>query len=213
MNIQDIKTYVKWLTVVSAFLFGTSIITNEGLPPQQPNGNYAHYLDPIGITTICYGYVPKSNEKVKKEYTQKECDILLYKTIEEYSVVLKGLPALPLSTTVGFLDFGYNAGIGAANKSTIKKKLILKDLDGASKAVLDWRFVSKKKITQSDKSKGKWVFKNDKYYYDCSQFNNGKPNKLCYGLYTRRLMEAELIKGTMTNPDDIEKFIKQYYWK
>lgn len=207
------SNWIKGLSVGAAFLFGTSIMTNEGLPDMNRNGNYAPYKDPIGITTICFGYVPKDFETIKAEYTLKECNILLNKTIEEYSVVLKGLPALPLSTVVGFLDFGYNAGIGAANGSTVKKKLMLQDLDGASKAVLDWRFVSKKTLTKSDLAKGKWEWNKSKgkYTYDCSQYVQGKPNKMCYGLYTRRLMESELIKGTITYPKEIESFIKKYY--
>lgn len=211
MDTQTLKQYVKGLAVGSALLFGTSVMTNEGLPQQTPQGTYAPYKDPIGITTLCFGYVPKTNEKVKAEYTRKECDILLYKTIEEYSVVLKGLPPQPLSTTVGFLDFAYNAGIGAANGSTLKKCLKAQDTSCAANAVLQWRYVSKKKLSKSDLTKGKWEFRNDKYMYDCSQLVNGKPNKMCYGLYTRRLMESELLKGTMTNPDQIERYIKNYY--
>lgn len=211
MNQQS--SWIKGLSLAAAFLFGTSIMTNEGLPTQNSNGNYAPYVDPIGITTICFGYVPRDNEKVQKEYTIKECNILLNKTVEEYSVVLKGLPALPLSTVVGFLDFGYNAGIGAANGSGIKKALMKQDLVLASKEVLNWRFVSKKTLTKSDLSKGKWEWSNQKgkYTYDCSQYVQGKPNKMCYGLYTRRLMESELIKGTISDPKQIEQFIKNYY--
>lgn len=215
MDIQQIKQSIKGVSIAVALLFGVSITTNEGLPPSTPQGTYAPYKDPIGIITVCYGYVPRSNEKVQKEYTQKECDILLYKTIQEYSVVLKGLPALPLSTTVGFLDFGYNAGISAANGSTVKKHLMKKDYEAASKAILDWRFVSKSKLSKSDYSMGNWEYNKSKgkYFYDCSQYVNGKPNKMCYGLYTRRLMESELLKGTMTDPTQIENFIKQYYYK
>lgn len=215
MDFQTIKQYVKGLSVGIAFLFGVSIVSNEGLPGQNSNGNYEPYKDPIGITTVCYGYVPRSQAEIQKEYTQKECDILLYKTIQEYSVVLNGLPPQPLSTTVGFLDFGYNAGIAAANNSNIKKCLMKQDTLCASKAVLEWRYVSKTKLTQKDKQLGQWTWNQSKgkYFYDCSQYVNGKPNKMCYGLYTRRLMESDLLKGTMTDPVQIENFIKQYYYK
>jgi len=212
---MDFKQTIKGLSVGAAFLFGVSITTNEGLPNANGNGNYAPYKDPIGVTTLCFGYVPRSTDIIQKEYTLKECNILLHKTIEEYSVVLNGLPQLPLSTTVGFLDFGYNAGISAANNSSIKKCLMKQNYSCASKAVLDWRYVSKTKLTKSDYSQGEWKWSESKkkYNYDCSQYVQGKPNKMCYGLYTRRLMESELLKGTMTDPVQIEKFIKQYYFK
>lgn len=211
MDIQNIKQYVKGLSLSVAFLFGVSVYTSEGLPEQNENGNYPPYKDPIGITTLCFGYVPVKTDVIQKEYTLKECDILLAKTLEQYSVVLKGLPPQPLSTTVGFLDFGYNAGISAANNSTVKKCLMKQDTACAAKAVLAWRYVSKKTITKKDKSYGVWKFNGTKYTYDCSQYVNGKPNKMCYGLYTRRVMESELLKGTMTDANEIENFIKNYY--
>ena len=87
------------------------------------------------------------------------------------------------------------------------------DYSCASKAVLDWRYVSKKTLNKKDYTYGQWNYNKSKgkYTFDCSQYVQGKPNKMCYGLYTRRLMESELLKGTMTDHKQIEAFIKNYY--
>lgn len=204
---MDVKNTIKGVCTGVLLLFGSSVVTFEGLPSTNANGNYSPYKDPVGITTLCYGYVPQMTEAIQKEYTKKECDVLLDKTLYKYTVVLKNLPHMPLSTTVGFLDLAYNVGVDAAKKSTVKKHLAEGDYVQASKAVLQWRYVSQKK---PDNSKGKWEYKHGKYYYDCSQYYKGKPNKLCYGLYTRRLMESELIEGTMTNKEEIQKYIQKF---
>lgn len=104
-------------------------------------------------------------EAIQKDYTKKECDVLLDKTLYKYTVVLNNLPVMPASTIVGFLDFAYNAGINAANKSTVKKLLAEGNYAQASKAVLQWRYVSQRK---PDYSKGQWEHRNGKYYYDCA---------------------------------------------
>lgn len=204
---MDIKSTIKGISAGVLLLFGTSVVTFEGLPSMNPNGNYSPYKDPVGITTLCYGYVPQMTEAIQKEYTKKECDVLLDKTLYKYTIVLSNLPVMPVSTTVGFLDFAYNAGINAANNSTVKKRLAEGNYVQASKAVLQWRYVSKKK---PDYSKGRWEHRNGKYYYDCSQYRHGKPNKLCYGLYTRRLMESELLAGTMTDKEEIQSYIHRF---
>ncbi|WP_409977657.1 glycoside hydrolase family protein [Pantoea vagans] len=105
------------------------------------------------------------------------------------------------------MDFAYNTGINAANSSTVKKRLAEGNYVQASKAVLQWRYVSQKK---PDYSKGRWEHRNGKCYYDCSQYNHGKPNKLCYGLYTRRLMESELLAGIMTDKEEIQSYIHKF---
>ncbi|MGK3141053.1 glycoside hydrolase family protein [Pantoea sp. C2G6] len=146
-----------------------------------------------------------------RSYTErvykKECDVLLDKTLYKDTIVLNNLPVMPVSTTVGFLDFAYNAGINVANSSKVKKRLAEGNYAQASKAVLQWRYVSQKK---PDYSKGCWEHRNGKYYYDCSKYHHGKPNKLCYGLYTRRLMESELLAGTMTDKEEIQSYIHKF---
>lgn len=189
-------------------IFGISISINEGLPDADANGNFKSYIDPVGIKTVCYGYVPLPTDHIKASYTKQDCDKLLDKTVQEYTVIIKGLPPLVLSAYLGILDFGYNAGIYAANNSNVKRCLMRKDYDCASKAILTWKYVSKPKITNSDKAKGKWVWNGKRFTYDCSQLVNGKPNKICYGIWKRRLYESELLRGNMDDEESIIKFMK-----
>ncbi|MBJ9134440.1 MULTISPECIES: lysozyme [Citrobacter] len=194
-------------------IFGISVSINEGLPLADANGNFPPYLDPVGIVTICYGVVPEPTDHIKASYTKKDCDELLDKTVMEYSVVVKDLPPLVLSSYIGLLDFGYNAGIYAANNSNVKKCLMKSDYNCASKAILQWKYVSKKKITDKDRRYGKWSFNGTKYNFDCSQYVNGKPNKLCYGIWKRRLYESDLLKGTMNDKEAIIKYMELRKWE
>lgn len=174
------------------------------------NGITVPYVDSAGKVTICYGYVPRNKSELKKGYTPAECNAILDRTIEEYMVVLKGLPVLELSAYIGFLDFAYNAGITGANGSGVKRCLKKSDYVCASKAVLDWKYISRDRITSIDKKRGVWKYnsKNKRYYYDCSQYVGSKPNKVCYGLWERRKIESKLLSGTIKGKDNIEHFIK-----
>ena len=62
-------------------------------------------------------------------------------------------------------DFAYQYGIGALCKSSIASKVNAGDYAGACRAYLQYRFTAG---------------------YDCSTLVNGKPNKRCYGVWTRQ---------------------------
>lgn len=92
---------------------------------------------------------------------------------------------------VGSIDFIYNIGVAGFNGSAVKRHLKNLDYAAAGKAVLDWRYVSK----YQQKSPGTgWVYKgSNRWIFDCSQYINGKPNKLCYGIWKRRLWQSEVV--------------------
>lgn len=181
--------------IVGLFVVGVGV--HEGLSLNT-------YYDSAGVKTVCYG---ETKNITKERYTLEECKSMLADSTDYYATALNGLPALPLTTWVGALDFTYNAGRGAFKNSTIRKCLMVGDTECASKAVLQWRYISKAKISSSDKQKGLWVWNPNKrkFDYDCSQYVNGKPNKVCYGLWKRRLHQSEMLKGDMTYQEAMVK--------
>jgi GH24 family phage-related lysozyme (muramidase) len=64
-----------------------------------------------------------------------------------------------------FLDWTYQYGSGAWMRSSMRRKLLASDYKGACDALLAYRFAAG---------------------YDCSTLVNGKPNKRCWGVWTRQ---------------------------
>ncbi len=64
-----------------------------------------------------------------------------------------------------YLDFVGQYGIGNWRKSQMRKRIIAHDYAGACKAILRYRFAAG---------------------YDCSTLVNGRPNKRCWGVWTRQ---------------------------
>ncbi|BAS69568.1 endolysin [Pectobacterium phage PPWS1] len=141
---------------------------NEGL-------SQTAYKDSAGVWTICYG----ETKGVRKGLyaTQKQCDAQLIQSITEHAAALEGLPeSLPDVVVLGSIDMTYNIGVYGFKNSTIKQLLMKKDYAAAERAVLSWRY-----ITVSSKK------------YDCSQLVQGKPNKVCWGLWERRQWQSKAI--------------------
>lgn len=65
-----------------------------------------------------------------------------------------------------YMGFVYQYGTGNWWNSTMRQKLLVSDYKGACDALLAYRFAAR---------------------YDCSTLVNGKPNKRCYGVWTRQL--------------------------
>lgn len=158
--------------LLSAGLLGGGITTvvkhNEGY-------SQTAYKDSAGVWTICYGETKGVYKGLY--YTRKQCDEQLVQSIKEHSKALQGLPEdLPDVVVLGSLDMVYNIGISGFNNSTVKQYLMHKDYTAASRAVLSWRY-----ITRNGKK------------YDCSQLINGKPNRVCWGLWERRQWQSKAI--------------------
>lgn len=144
----------------------------------QHNEGYSDvaYKDSAGVWTICYGET--SGVKRGMQLTRGECNAQLRGSITKHAEALSGLPeSLPDVVILGSIDMAYNIGVYGFKNSTPKKYLLDKDYKRAGQAVLAWRYITLPNGTK----------------YDCSQRVNGKPNKVCWGLWERRQWQSKAI--------------------
>lgn len=156
---------------------------NEGL-------SLTAYKDSAGIPTICYGET--KGVKMGQRATLSDCQKQLIESAGEHAKALDGLP-MQLSDValIGSVDFIYNVGVAGFNGSAVKRHLKNLDYTAAGKAALAWRYISK----YQQKSPGTgWVYKGgNRWTFDCSQYINGQRNKVCWGLWERRVWESKAI--------------------
>ena len=149
-------------------LLGASLLavieSNEGL-------SLTAYRDSAGVPTICYGET--KGVQMGQKATLSQCQAMLIQSAGEHAKALDGLPmSLTDVQLLGAIDLTYNIGVSGFKNSTVKRKLMQGDNKGAAQAVLAWRYIT---------IKGK--------KYDCSV----KGNKVCYGLWKRRVWESQAI--------------------
>lgn len=169
-------TWIKRLTLGGGAL-ALSVVGvvkhNEGYSPNA-------YYDGAHVATICYGET--KGVKIGMTRTKSECDAQLQKSLEEHAVVFEGIPQ---STTdvvaLGTIDMAYNVGVYGFNSSRVKRFIIAGDYKKAGEAVLAWRY-----ITRNGKK------------YDCSV----KGNKVCYGLWKRRVWQSKAIGNQFKTPQE-----------
>lgn len=155
---------IKWLLGAGFATAASVVMINEGYKETS-------YKDGAGVWTICYGETKGVTAGMKR--TKAQCDDQLRKSIETHSRALQGLPdSTPMVVALGSLDMAYNVGEAGFSNSSAKRYLMKSDYDNAGKAVLSWKY-----ITRNGKK------------YDCSV----KGNKVCYGLWKRRLIQADMI--------------------
>lgn len=136
------------------------------------------YQDPIGVWTICDGETQGVEPGQRR--SEAQCDETLRKGIARHAEALTGLPEdLPDGVVLGAVDLTYNIGVYGFQSSTVKRALAQKDYKAAQAAVLRWRYVT----IGSRK-------------FDCSQ-----PNKVCSGLWKRRLWQAQAIGNQFKTPE------------
>lgn len=156
---------------------------NEGL-------SLTAYKDSAGIPTICYGET--KGVKMGQRASLSDCQQQLIESAGAHARALDGLP-MQLSDVVliGSVDFTYNVGVAGFNGSAVKRHLKRLDYTAAGKAVLDWRYISK----YQQKSPGTgWVYRgSNRWTFDCSQYIDGRRNKVCWGLWERRKWQAKAI--------------------
>lgn len=156
---------------------------NEGL-------SLTAYKDSAGVPTICYGET--KGVKMGQRASLSDCQKQLIQSAGEHAKALDGLPVqLSDVALIGSVDFIYNVGVTGFNGSAVKRHLKSLNYSAASKAVLDWRYISK----YQQKSPGTgWVYKGgNRWTFDCSQYINGQRNKVCWGLWERRQWQAKAI--------------------
>mgnify|MGYP000096088261 CR=1 FL=1 len=135
------------------------------------------YQDIGGVWTICFGETKGVSEGDTATFDQ--CLDMLSGSIKLHNSPLESLPELPPNVHLAALDFCYNVGIGNCSTSTLFKYLKRGDYYGAADQLLRWKYAAK---------------------VDCSD-----PDSECHGVWRRRLIERELMRGDIT----IEQAIKQ----
>lgn len=154
-------------------LAGASLLGGGITAVIQNNEGYSStaYRDSAGVPTICYGET--KGVQMGQKRSLSDCQKQLIQSAGEHAKALVGLPeSLPDVVLLGSLDMAYNVGIYGFSNSTAKRKLMQGDYRAAGQAVLQWKYIT---------SNGK--------KYDCSI----KGNKVCYGLWKRRLWQSKAI--------------------
>ena len=174
-------------SLVGASALGGGITTvvsyNEGFSGDA-------YLDSAGVPTICYGET--KGVKLGQKRSLSDCQKQLIESVGIHAKALEGLPvSLPDVVVLGSIDMAYNVGVSGFYNSRVHRLLTEGDYKAAGKAVLEWRYISSQR---QPKGTG-WVYiaKQNKWRYDCSQMLNGKPNKVCWGLWQRRIWQSKAI--------------------
>lgn len=174
-------------------LAGASLLGGGITAVIQNNEGYSStaYRDSAGVPTICYGET--KGVQMGQKRSLSDCQKQLIQSAGEHAKALVGLPeSLPDVPLLGSLDLAYNVGVAGFNSSTPKRELAKGNYKAAGKAVLEWRYISKKQ-KQSPGVGWEWRPASGKWVFDCSQDINGKPNKVCYGLWKRRLWQSRAI--------------------
>ena len=96
----------------------------------EGKNNHAH-LDPIGVLTICYGHT--KNVKPGDYRTDEECEQLLHVDMAEANRHVKRcIPVpLPIPVEAAFTDAAFNLGPSVVCGSTLQRKALAGDLEGA----------------------------------------------------------------------------------
>lgn len=170
---------IKWLLGAGFATAASVVMVNEGYKETS-------YKDGAGVWTICYGETKGVTAGMKR--TKEQCDVQLRKSIETHSRALQGLPdSTPMVVALGALDMAYNVGEAGFNNSTAKSYLMKGDYEKAGKSVLSWKYITRNGIK-----------------YDCSV----KGNKVCYGLWKRRLIQADMIGNKISVEEALQRLNK-----
>ena len=96
------------------------------------------YKDPVGIVTACAGHT--ATAQLGRAYSRAECQILLEQDLAIHAEGVMKCVKVPLTTgqKAAFVSFAYNVGVGAFCKSTMLKRLNLRDYAGACSELSRW---------------------------------------------------------------------------
>ncbi len=98
----------------------------------------AAYLDSVNVPTIGYGHT--SGVQIGDSCTQEEADAWLVEDCEEAEACVNGSVTVPLTQHEfdALVAFVFNLGCGNFRKSTLLKKLLESDYDGAALEFRKW---------------------------------------------------------------------------
>ena len=106
------------------------------------------YKDAVGLPTIGIGHLIKPGEKFTT-ITMQEAEDLLRSDIKIFEDALNKSIKVPVTQNQfdAMLSLAFNIGYGAFNKSTLLKKVNLKDFVGASNEFRKWNKAGGKVLT------------------------------------------------------------------
>ena len=106
----------------------------------------AAYRDAVGVWTIGYGQTEGVHEGMT--ITQIEAEAMLKQALADKYVpgVQRLFGPLEQHQADALVSFAYNLGVGALQKSTLRKKILAGDLAGAADEFLKWHFAGGKSL-------------------------------------------------------------------
>ena len=159
---MDMKKYLYGLGFSAAIIISATQLTapSEGFVGVP-------YLDPVSIKTVCYGTTDNNNIGVvikDKVYTEQECTLMLAQELQEIEGKITPMIKVPINDyqKAAFLDFSYNLGVGAFQKSSVLGFLNAGNTKAACEKLMEYVFAGSCKQGMKDcvqTPNGKWKFK------------------------------------------------------
>lgn len=122
--------------------YGKSLIKkHEGLHDLQGDGRIYPYNDPVGIPTIGYGHVILPGENFHNGITKAQAELMLDADISKaHHALVRQIPGVPLTQGQydALISFVFNLGEGRFRDSTLRRKLLAMDYEGASQEFSRW---------------------------------------------------------------------------
>lgn len=128
------------LSLAASFGGAFLAVPNEG----NPGGAY---IDPVGITSACYGHTG-SDIKKGSAYTEHECLAWLMKDLDKAEEGVDMVIHVPLTwyQKAALISFTYNVGVTNLRKSTLAKKFNSGDYVGGCNEMTKWVNANGKKL-------------------------------------------------------------------
>jgi len=181
-------------------LCGSTVVYHEGTGISK-DGVARSYLDSAGVWTICSGDTKDVSRG--QTATKQECSERLQNAVQEHAQVLTAVPTdVPDYVVLGSVDFAYHVGVYGAKESTAIKYLQEHDYERAGKALLMWRYITNDAMA----GKSGWRKMSGHWKYDCSTAGN----RVCSGIWKRRLWEADTISGKLGTAAEAEAALPRY---
>ncbi|MEM2124985.1 MAG: lysozyme [Candidatus Methanosuratincola sp.] len=105
------------------------------------------YLCPAGYTTIGYGHVLSSGESIQS-LTEAEAEALLLTDITRAERAVLRLITVPLTPSQfdSLVDFVFNLGAGALQRSTLRQKINRQEHEDVPNEFLRWVYAGGKRL-------------------------------------------------------------------
>ena len=107
----------------------------EGLHKLGKDRMVRPYTCPAGVLTVGWGTT--KFDKTRQSFTIHECEEMLYVELEYILRKLAGMPASE-SRMAAIASWVYNLGIGAFRTSTMRKRILAQDWEGAARECEKW---------------------------------------------------------------------------